>query len=95
MTTANRRTRWRGPRGRSRAAQAQKLKRQVALRLQRRGELLQVEPRQIGIEQLGLDAGLDIGGKVFAVAHRHIGLRRAGRRTKHERQHLGTQLVEQ
>ena len=75
--------------------QPQKLKRQIALRLQRRGELLQVEPRQIGIEQFGLDAGLDVGGEVFAVAHRHIGLRRAGRRTKHERQHLGAQLVEQ
>jgi hypothetical protein len=77
------------------ALQPQKLKRQIALRLQHRGELLQVEPREIGIEQFGLDAGLDIGGKIFAVAHRHIGLRRAGRRTMHETQHLGAQLVEQ
>ena len=75
--------------------QAQELERQIALRLQRRGELLQVETRQIGIEQFGLDAGLDIGREIFAVAHRHIGLRGAGRRAMHERQHLGAQLVEQ
>ena len=75
--------------------QAQELKRQVALRLQRRGEFLQVEARQIGIEQFGLDAGLDIGREIFGIAHGHIGLRGAGRRTQHERQHLGAQLVEQ
>jgi hypothetical protein len=54
--------------------QPQKLERQVALRLQRRGEPLQVEPRQIGIEQFGLDAGLDVSRKIFAVAYRHVRL---------------------
>ena len=48
--------------------QSEKLKRQIALRLQRRGEPVQVETAQIRIEQLGLDAGRDIGRKVFAVA---------------------------
>ena len=60
--------------------QSEELKRQVALRLQRRGELFQVEARQIRIEQFGLDAGLDIGREIFAVSHGHIGLRCAGRR---------------
>ena len=75
--------------------QSQELERQIALRLQRRGELFQVEARQIRIEQFGLDAGLDIGREIFGVSYGHIGLRGAGRRRQYERQHLGAQLVEQ
>ncbi len=46
--------------------QAEKLELQIALRLQRRGEPREIEARQFGIEQFGLDAGLDVGGKYSA-----------------------------
>jgi hypothetical protein len=75
--------------------QAEELKREIALRLEGGGKPFHVIAAESGIEQFGRDAGLDIGWKIIGIAHRHVGLRSARRRGVHERQHFGTELVEQ
>ena len=75
--------------------QAEELKCQIALGLQRRGDSLQVEARQIRIEQFDPDTGLDIGREIFTVTVGHVGLRGIGRHAMDVGKHFGAQSIEQ
>jgi hypothetical protein len=75
--------------------QAEKLKREIAFRLDGGGEFVQVVAGKVRIEQFGPDAGFHIERKVIGIAGRLVGLRSADGCGMHERQDFSTQLVEQ
>ncbi len=75
--------------------QTQKLELEIAFRLQRRSDSLEVETRKFRIEQFGIDAGLDIGAEIVGVTRGHVSLRCMRRAAMDEGQDFSAQLVEQ